>query len=69
MKVIIAGDSYSSKSDFRNGLKNAGYTQPHYSWVVELAKLFPIENLSQPGNSLYEIKQSFYQGVFLFQEI
>ena len=58
MKVIIAGDSYSAKLDFRNGVKNVTYTQPYYSWAAELAKLFPIENVSHPGHSMHEIKQS-----------
>ena len=58
MKVIIAGDSYSSQIDFRNGLKDIAYTQPYYSWAAELAKLLSIENVSHPGHSLQEIKQS-----------
>ena len=58
MKIIIAGDSYSSESDYRDGLKNPGYTQPHYSWAIEVRKLLPLTNVARPGLSMRDIKQS-----------
>ena len=53
MKIIIAGDSYSTLS-----WDKEKYTAPHYSWAVEIAKLLPIINVAHSGFSMFDIKRS-----------